>query len=133
MGSLSNFSLFHKCPVWLWGPTIFLLNVHQDSFPGVQQSEHEGDHSCPSGVEAKAVWSRFFNPSYEVSVWCLINHRDKFYIFLVGVNISSAYVLLPFVSFCPSFLLSFLFFLSFFSLPFNLLVLSQYLQHSVHP
>jgi len=140
MGSPSDFSLFHKCSVWLWVPSIVLLNVHQGSFHGVQQSEHEGDQSWPSGVEALAVWSFVCDTSYEVSVWCLINQRDKFYIYLVGVNIGSAFVLLPFLSFwlsfflSVSFLLSFFFFLSLFlSLPFlfNFLVLSQYLQHSV--
>jgi hypothetical protein len=139
MGSPSDFSLFHKYSVWLWVLSIVLLNVHQDSFPGVQQSEREGDQSCPSGVEALAVWSCVSNTSYEVSVWCLINHRDKFYIYFVGVNINSAFVLLPFLSFCLSFfpslsfsLSSFSFFL-YFPFLFNLLVIAQYLQHSVHP
>jgi len=124
MGSPSDFSIFHKCSVWLWVLSIVLLNVHRGLFPGVEQLEHEGDQSCPSGVEALAVWSRVSNTSYEVSVWCYINHRDKFYIYLIGVNISSAFVLLPFLSFCLFVFLSFcplpsLFLLfSFFSLPF---------------
>jgi len=46
-----------KCLNWYWGPHYLLFSVYGGSFPVVQLSGCEVDHSCASSTEVKNEWS----------------------------------------------------------------------------
>jgi len=46
-----------KCLNWLWYPHYLLFSVYGGSFPVVQWSGCEVDHSCASSTEVKNEWS----------------------------------------------------------------------------
>jgi len=42
---------------------------------GVEQPEHEADHSSPSRADSKNAWSYTSAPPYIFIAWCLIKNR----------------------------------------------------------
>jgi hypothetical protein len=66
-------------PDRLGGPLIFLTSGFLGPFlRGVKRSGSEADHSPPSSIEPKYVWSYTSTPIYVFIAWCLVKHRDKF-------------------------------------------------------
>jgi hypothetical protein len=55
--------------------------AHPASYPISTKGEaagSEANHSPPSSVEAKNVWSCTSTPPFLFMAWCLIKHTDKF-------------------------------------------------------
>jgi len=48
-------------------------------FHGVKRPGREANHSHPSFVEAKIMWSYIFTPPYISMVWCLIEEQICFH------------------------------------------------------
>jgi len=61
----------------LWGPSNCQTNGYWSLIPGVKRSGHEADHSLPSGVDVKNVWSSTATPQYVFMAWCLVKRRDR--------------------------------------------------------
>jgi hypothetical protein len=56
-----------------------------DPAPKVLRPQREADCSLLSSVEATNAWSCTFTPPYFFVVWCLIKHRDKFFLLFLCV------------------------------------------------
>jgi hypothetical protein len=46
-----------RCPDWVWGTTVRVLNGYLGFFPVVRRPGREVDHACSSSAELKNVWS----------------------------------------------------------------------------
>jgi hypothetical protein len=47
---------------------------------GVKRPRREADHPPQSSAGIKNAWSYTSTPPYVIMEWCLVRHRDKFYI-----------------------------------------------------
>jgi hypothetical protein len=43
---------------------------------------YEADHSPPPSAEIKNAWHYTSTPQYIFMAWCLVKHRDNFYLYL---------------------------------------------------
>jgi hypothetical protein len=67
------------------------LGTHQSRYPvgtwgsrtAVKLPGHEPDHSSPSSAEVKNVWLYISTPQYVFVAFCLIKHRNNFYVKLL--------------------------------------------------
>jgi hypothetical protein len=76
-GGKGYFSLRHRVQTGSGShPASYLMGTGSFS-PALKWPEREADHSPPSSVEVKNVWSRTFIPEYLFMVWCLIKHRVR--------------------------------------------------------
>jgi len=68
---------------------------------GLNWPGNEANHSPPSSVEVKNVWSYISDPSYVFIAWYVIKHRDNFtslylYIYCFIHFFVESYIFLPF-------------------------------------
>jgi hypothetical protein len=54
-------------------------------FLEVKGPEREADHSPPSSVEVKNMWSYTASLPYAFRAWCLVKHGDNFTFTFIGL------------------------------------------------
>jgi hypothetical protein len=84
--------MLSKIPDHLWGPHRLLFNVYGRSFSGIKKPKREVNHSPPSGVEVKSVWSYTSTPP--ISLYGV--ERDKFVFFQSRLYCPVKYKILQF-------------------------------------
>jgi hypothetical protein len=75
-----NFSLHHRVQNGSGARTASCPVGNRGSFPGINWSGREADHSPPSSAEVKDAWSYTSTPQYFFMPWCLVN-TDSFSMF----------------------------------------------------
>jgi hypothetical protein len=76
-----NFSLHHRVQIGSGAhPASYPMGT-RGSYPGGKAAGREADHSPPSSAEVKNAWSYTSTPQYAFMAWCLVKHRDSFYLF----------------------------------------------------
>jgi hypothetical protein len=59
------------------------------SYPGGKRPGREAAHSPPSSAEVRNVWSYTSTPQYVFMVWCLVKHRDNFFLHFTSLHFTS--------------------------------------------
>jgi hypothetical protein len=67
----------------------YLMDTRSSSLK-LKRPEREANYTLPSGAEVKNAWSYASTSPYVFMVWCLVNHRDFTFTFLVYENRDSS-------------------------------------------